>query len=358
LEASRQNKIADAQSFYTSMISVVYVMVLTGIISPHLSIKVLEEEGLLWVSLLTLGFMVARSTASLIHAPLYRKYSARLIGGLGLSMLITSYYLYSILPPLYYPVLQMLTGFSSGLFWPLMQSLLAHGLSPSWRSRGFSLYFIVGAIASYAGYQIGSLIYVFLGPQYIFVTAYISGLAYLALFLRIAPRQKLNVKVSRYSLELRTGFRELGGLVPLTILVGGVNGLLKDYLIAYTKLITGYSEPVIRNMWSIAGYIGLALSYLASYIQEKMHMEKQVLVTGTSMLLLLLLLLPLRNPYTVFTIIALAITGSRMLRPVIRGIATNRTREPETAIAIINSLSNVSAALTPFVLALLSSIVI
>jgi len=42
-------------------------------------------------------------------------------------------------------------------------------------------------------------------------------------------------------------------LVPLFFIVGEVNGLLKDYLFAYVKLITGYDEPILRTFWSIVG---------------------------------------------------------------------------------------------------------
>ncbi|OYT40207.1 MAG: MFS transporter [Desulfurococcales archaeon ex4484_58] len=350
-------KIIDKRSFYTSMISVVYVMVLSGIVTPHISLSVLEEAGLFWVSLLTLGFMIARSTASLIHAPLYQRYSARIVGGIGLGLLITSYYLYSIVSPIYYPLLQLITGFSSGLFWPLMQSLLAHGLNPNWRSRGFSIYFMVGAIAGYMGYQLGSLIYVYLGPENLYVVAYIAGYLYLAIYLLISPSSRLAVKSrGKIKYSLLRGFREVSSLLPLIIFLGGVNGLLKDYLIAYVKLLTGYDEPTIRHFWSIAGYIGLVIGYIASHIQEKYHMDRQVLVFGSLMISSIILLPFITSPYIVFLIIAFVMVGTRILRPIIRGIASNKTRHPETGIAIVNSLSNISAGLSPLIIAMLSSI--
>ncbi len=336
------------------MVSVVYVMVLTGIVTPHISLEVLEKHGLLWVSLLTLGFMLARSFASLIHAPLYQKYSARTTGGLGLGLLITSYYLYSIVPPLYYPALQLLTGFSSGLFWPLMQSLLARGLKPQWRSRGFSIYFLLGAIAGYAGYQLGSLIYVTLGPDKLYVIGYTAGYLYLLIYILISPSERLIVK-RKAGGTLTQGLRDLKTLIPLIMLVGGVNGLLKDYLFAYVKFITGYDEPMVRNLWSIAGYTGLLMGYIASHIQEKYGREREVLLAGTFMIVTPILLPLTNNPYIVVLVIALTITGSRILRPVIRGIASNKTSEPETAIAIVNSLSNISAAITPPIIALLTA---
>ena len=351
--------VVDRRSFYTSMVSVVYVMVLQGIISPHVSIAVLEEIGLFWVSLLTLGFMIARSTAAFIHAPLYQRYSARIVGLLGLALLITSYYLYSVTPPITYPLIQLMTGFASGLFWPLMQSLLANGLNPSWRSRGFSIYFILGAVSGYVGYQLGSLIYVLLGPQHLYIIGYTAGLFYLIIYYLMSPTTRTTMeRKGRDHMwsQITKGVHEVKPLLPLIILVGGVNGLLKDYLLAYTKQVTGYDEPTIRNIWSIAGYMGLLLGYIGSYLQEKHKLEKQVLAISTGMLLTLAILPFTHQPLIVFTIISLVIAGSRILRPVIRGLASNMTSRPEVGIAVVNGVSNISAALTPLAIAALTTI--
>lgn len=347
-------KIVDPRSFYTSMLSVIIVMILSGIVTPHISLEVFEEHGIFWVSLLTLGFMTARSLASLIHAPLYQKFSAKIIGSIGLGLLMTSYYLYSIIPSIYYPFLQIITGFSSGLFWPLMQSLLAHGLNPNWRSRGFSIYFLVGTIAGYLGYQLGSIIYVVLGPDYLYVIGYTFGLAYLVIYVLLSPGKRLisrNIgRKKKYSLI--HGIRDLKSIIPLIIILGGVNGLLKDYLLAYVKMITGFEEPVVRNIWSLAGYIGLVGGYIASHIQERYGRDRLVLLIGYIMILSPILLIIVSNPYLVILILAVTITGTRILRPVIRGIASNRAKEPEIAIAIVNGFSNISASVIPVIIAL------
>ncbi len=348
------NRIVDHRGFYTSMVSVVYVMVLTGIVSPHISIEALGEAGLFWVSLLTLGFMTARSIASLLHASLYIRYSARFVGSIGLALLFTSYYLYSIVSPIYYPLIQLLTGFASGLFWPMMQSLLAISVSREWRSRGFSIYFMAGAIAGYFGYQAGSLIYSFLGPDYIYIVSYVLGIIYLLIYIVVSPGYRIVFeKKDSHGLELfKKGFSRLGYIVPLTIYVGGVNGLLKDYLIAYVKSITGYDEPHVRFLWSIAGYSGLVIGYIASYLQERRGYGREVVLLGTLLLSTVFFIPFTSDPLLLITIIASIMVGARILRPVIRGIASNKAGEPEIGVAIVNSLSNISAGLTPFIVGL------
>ncbi|MET1160469.1 MAG: MFS transporter [Thermoprotei archaeon] len=355
---TRTGIVVDKQAFYTSVVSVVYVMIVSGIVNPHISIEVYYEKGLLWVALLTLGFMLARSLASLVHAPLYQKYTARVVGSIGLFLLITSFFLYSIVKPLYYPLVQIVTGFSAGIFWPLMQSLLAYGIAPNWRSRGFSLYFILGSIAGYAGYQLGSLIYVLLGPEFLYIVGYASGYVYLLLYIAIAPAKqpgKPRGEVLSLKDVLKTS-RKLTDIIPLIILVGGINGLLKDYLLAYTVHVTGYSEPTIRNIWSIAGYVGLLLSYLAAHVMEKHSREREILLLGTLMCLSPILLAIITESLVVILAVALAIAGTRILRPILRGIASNRVEQPETSIAVVNSFSNISASLIPLLVALVTSV--
>ncbi|ABN70679.1 major facilitator superfamily MFS_1 [Staphylothermus marinus F1] len=351
--------IVDGRSFYTAVLSVVVVMIVSGIVSPHISIKVLEANGLLWVSLLTLGFMSARAFSSILHAELYELLSARVTGSIGLGFILLSYILYSISPPILYPAIKLLEGFSAGLFWPLMQTLLVVGVDKNWRSRWLSIYFLVGNISGYAGYQIGSLIIQFWGSDKILYTGIIIGLIYLLLYIIISPSTRYSVekrgKISFKTILWET--RRIPALIPLVFLVGGVNGLLKDYLFAYAKVLTGYSEAVLRNYWSIAGYIGLTLSILFSHMLEAQGHTKTVLVISITAILSVIILPITTNPVIVFTIITLCIIGTRTLRPILRGLASNKTSKPEIGIALINSLANISAGITPFLIALVSIII-
>ncbi len=352
-------RVVDSRSFYSAMTSVVVVMVASGIVVPHIDLEVLRELGLFWVSSLTLGFMLARSYSSLLHARLYGSLTPKLTGVLALGLLIVCYVLYTVLPPITYPLISVLDGFSSGLFWPLMQSLLVHGVDRRWRSRALSIYFLVGNLARYAGYQIGSVIYVYLGPGRIVYSGILVLISHLALYSVMSPGHVVvQVKKTGY------GFREIVGeiryvrsLVPLFFIVGGVNGLLKDYLFAYVKLITGYDEPTLRTFWSIVGYVGLGLSVLTSHLHEALGKTRLVLMTSTVFTLSVTSLAFVRNPILVCTALSLTIIGVRTLRPMLRGVASNLTRRPEAGIALANSLSNMAAGLMPFVVGLVGLVV-
>ena len=173
------------------MSSVVTVMIASGIVIPHIDLEVLRELGLFWVSALTLGFMLARAYSSLLHARLYGSLTPKLTGVLALGLLIVCYVLYTALPPNIYPLISVLDGFSSGLFWPLMQSLLVHGVDGRWRSRALSIYFLVGNLARYVGYQIGSVIYVYLGSGCIVYSGILVLCSYLCLlYTSPSPRDR------------------------------------------------------------------------------------------------------------------------------------------------------------------------
>lgn len=348
--------IVDRRCFYTSMFSVVIVMVSQGIVVPHINLRVLDELGLFYVSLLTLGFMSARSLSSLLHAMLYELYSARITGFMGLTLLILCYILYVVSPVNLYPLIRVLEGFASGLFWPLMQTLISSGVSMSWRSRVLSIYFLLGNIAGYLGYIIGGLIYVFIGSSMIIYMGLLILSIYIIVYVMISPNKKLFMKHSPGIIlgDMLREIRNLGKLLPLILLVGGVNGLLKDYVFAYVKIATGYDEPTLRNYWSIIGYIGLLLSILFSHIYEALHHGKRVLLSSTIMTLLILTLLFTNNPFIVLASLSLTIVGVRTLIPLLRGIASNRLGKPEYGIALVNSLSNISAGIAPFIIASLT----
>ncbi len=348
--------IVDWRGFISGFLSVVVVMVAQGIVAPHINLRVLEDLGLLWVSLLTLGFMLARSLSSLIHALFYEVLSARITGFIGLVLLIICYVSYTSLPSITYPLIRVLEGFASGLFWPLMQTLVAKSVVEGWRSRMLSIYFLIGNVSGYLGYLAGAAIYVFMGPGRIVYMGLLILIVYVFIYLVASPTEKFMViKGSKPGLgDVLDQSSRIRELIPLIILVGGVNGLMKDYLFAYVKTVTNYSEPVLRSYWSIIGYVGLILSIIFSHIYEAMHREKPVLIISTLLTLQVITLLFTNNPLAILLSLSLVVVGTRTLRPLLRGVAATRTSRPEYGIALVNSLSNIFAGLTPFIVALAS----
>ena len=350
--------VKDWRAFTASMVSVVALMIIVGIVSPHVSIKVLENEGLFWVSLLTLAYMVARAAASITHAALYRSLSARALGTAGLAAIVGSYALYAVSPTSTYPAIKLVEGFAAGLFWPLMQTLIVDSVDPGWRSRWMSIYFMAGAVAGYAGYAVGSLIYSVLGPSLIVWVGVAAGAVFTAAYAVIAPGRGVTAERAS-SPRFKEVFADLGRVwpyVPIILLVGGVNGLMKDYLFAYTKEVTGMDEPTLRNYWSAIGYVGLALSYALAHVQEVMGRTRAVLAVSTALVGSSALMLVVRDPATVFAVLTATTVGLRVIRPVLRGVVSNAASRPEHGIALVNAFSNIAAGAAPVIVAAAASL--
>ncbi len=356
-----KESIRDLRGFTASMLSVAVLMIAIGFVSPHISLVALKYTGLIGVSLLTLGFFLARSFSSLIHSTLMIRYSVRFIGSLSILIIALTYLLYILLPPLTYPVVKVLEGFVSGLYWPLVQSLIVDSVAPGWRSRWLSIYFILGSISGYLGVQLGSLIISCLGPGYLVPLGLFIVAAYSLVFILLAPKTTPfrpgdpAAKPSLVEAFLEAG--RISWLIPILLLMGGVNGLLRDYLFSLAKITTGYSEALLRYYWSLAGYTGLALSLVFSYLSEGRGYSRIVFLTGT-LFTSSIILLPIAtsSPALYFAMIASIIIGVRILRPIVRGYASRMTSRPEHGIALVNSIANISAGITPVIIALIQSI--
>jgi len=351
--------VVDRRALATSMASVVSLMVIVNVVAPHLSIRVLESEGLFWVSLLTLAYMAARATASITHAALYRVLSTRGLGTASLATIVGSYTLYAVSPPATYPAIKLVEGFAAGIFWPLMQTLIVDSVDPRWRSRWMSVYFIAGAVAGYSGYMVGSALYTYLGPARMIWAGVVAGAMFTVFFAVIAPGKAITVK-GKASSGFKAVFTDLGRVwhyIPIILLVGGVNGLMKDYLFAYTKQITGMDEPTLRNYWSLAGYAGLALSYVLAHVQEVMGKTRVVLAISTALVASASLMAVASDPAAVFAVLTATTVGLRVIRPILRGVVANAASRPEHGIALVNAFSNIAAGTAPVIVALASALI-
>ena len=96
---------------------------------------------------------------------------------------------------------------------------------------------------------------------------------------------------------------------------------------------------------------------MISHLHEALGKTRLVLITSTVFTLSVTALAFVRKLILVCTALSLTIIGTRTLRPMLRGMASNLTRRPETGIALVNSLSNMAAELMPFAVGLVSLVV-
>ncbi len=339
-----------------ALIAVVYVMIVNSIVYPHITFETYAFLNIVYVSLLTTGFMLARSVGSLLFIPLTTRTRLYIYMPLILFIqaMIIVFYMES--PVDYYVYIKLLEGLTAGLFWPLIQAITASSLPIDWRNRGISLYFIVGNIAGYLGVYLGGIIYTYYGAT----TIYYTGITLLLLFTVFTTIYFYKYR-DQITYTTKTGKRQglknylrtmssIKTLLILAVIVGGLNGLLKDYLIAHVYRSIGGAEYTARTYWTSSGYIGLLLSYILSYTVDKTK-NTMILFYSTYMIPLSLIIISLgTNPLYLVTGIALAIAGTRIVRPIIRGVASTKASVGES-IALINSFSNIGAAIIPLAIA-------
>lgn len=341
----------------TAIYVVVMGMIVSGLIRPLIVFHVLEEEGLFYVALLTTGFMVSRGVSSLYTGLMLKSYGYRFTGAIALTLWCSSITFYACLHPQLYPLIRVLEGFSAGLLWPLMQSLVSISVPREYRSRAMSLYFIAGSIAYNAGIWVGGYIEELHGSSILFLLTLAILSTTIVLYTIISPATGSRQPVVKVKKTYARVFSELASIAPLVIVVGGLTGLSLDYVMAYAKNVSGYPSLVARILWSYTGYVALIISYTVSHILDKYPSKTIPYAVGYTAILSLASLSLKLPPELVYGLTILPRISSSVFMPVIRGFITKTSSDPEIAITLVNFLSNISAAFTPLLVVSLDTIV-
>lgn len=345
------------RGYLTAIYVVVMGMIASGLIRPLIVFHLLEEQGLLYVALLTTGFMISRGVSSLYTGLMLKSYGYRFTGSIALTLWCFSVTLYARVPPQLYPFIRVLEGFSAGLLWPLMQSLVSISVPREYRSRAMSLYFIAGSIAYNAGIWVGGYIEEVYGSSLLFLIALIILFATIILYTIISPIAGGKQPIVKVKKTYARVFSELASIAPLVIVVGGLTGLSLDYVMAYAKDVSGYPSLVARILWSYTGYVALIISYTVSHILDKYPSKTIPYAVGYTTVLSLASLSLKLPPELVYGLTILPRISSSVFKPVIRGFITKTSSDPEIATTAVNFLSNISAAFTPLIVVSLDTVV-
>ncbi len=334
-------------------------MIVVGFIRPYIVFHTLEEQGIVFVACLTAGFMFARALTSLYTGLFIKSRGYCFTGTIGLVLWTSVLYLYLITPSNLYPLIRVVEGFSAGMLWPTMQALVVHSIPSSWKTRGLSIYFIVGNVSYNFGVWFGGLVKAWAGVYGLFYSSIVL-VTVLILVYSLATKG-LYVNSSLYSnVDLglyRDVFKKTVDLLPIAIVVGGIAGLSLDYLLAYAKELSGFSYETARLFWSYAGYLGLALSLLVSYVADKYGgVGISYSVAYIVSISLLAISTPL-NPILLYTLLSIPVMGTRVFRPVIRGVAIERVGDRELGITYTNTLMNLGAGIAPLIVVTINQLV-
>lgn len=350
-------KVLSNKGYMTAIYIVIMGMTVLGFIRPLVVFSVLRSQGLLHVSLLTVGFMLSRGISSLYTSLMIKRYGYRVSGFIALTLWCTSIITYLYTPTHIYPLVRVLEGFSAGLLWPLMQSLVSISIPREYSSRAISLYFIAGSLSYNIGVWIGGFIEKYWGKELLYLTALIMlttmMISYSVTSLNYNVSTEWYIRERKVKTPVSRVLSEIANIIPLIIIVGGLSGLSIDYILAYVKSVSEHSDFTVRTLWSYTGYIALIVGYILSHILDK-YPSKIIPYTISYITVLSLALLSLRLPLElIYLLTILPRMCSFTFKPIIRGFTVKISSDPVIVVALVNSLSNVSAALTPLIIVLI-----
>lgn len=323
--------------------------------------------GIIAVSLLTTGFLVARSLASPL-AGLVGDRSARARETLMRATLLfaglTLLAMYLTPTPLALLALMSLWGFLSGLIWPTLQ----YAVSRVGGTTQLGVYFALGGLGMSLGYLLYGTLEVSdeeaIGASSLLLLA--SGLLSLSLYRNtascLAPPGNEGHGVtsgkSRGSPGWIGGIR--GALTPLALwvlasalLMGAARGLLGEFLYVYLSQVHGVGKQMLGGVLSASQLASVAASLVAGILAERLGLSRVLaLVLASNGLALIALSLHSPGLTLLSTSLILAHFAVSASLPLTRTVAVSG--DPAyagTIIGLSNTLSNVGGALAPLVAA-------
>jgi len=343
------------RNFIIALLIGIFGMIVYGFIRPYIVFRSFEVYGLLAVASLTAGFMLARAFSSLYSGLLISSRGYGFTGSCGLFLLAIAYYVYTMVPVNVYPIVRVLEGFASGLLWPSIQALVVSSVPSNWRARGLSIYFVLGSVAYYFSVWIASPLRHIIGYNGLFTASIliIIGMAIVYGIIMWKVKPSYSIGKTEFSIYYKL-FRKTIDLIPIAIVMGGVGGLSLDYLLAYARGISGFNRDLARLYWSYAGYLGLILSLLFSYLADRYGGEKINYGIAYIVSISLIAIAIPTNPLVLYSLLSLPMIGNRIFRPVIRSTMVSRTSEKELAVTYTNMLTNIGAAIVTLSIALIN----
>ena len=343
------------RNFIIALLIGIFGMIVYGFIRPYIVFRSFEEYGLLAVASLTAGFMLARAFSSLYSGLLISSKGYGFTGSYGLFLLAIAYYVYTVVPVNVYPIVRILEGFASGLLWPSIQALVVSSVPSNWRARGLSIYFVLGSVAYYFSVWIASPLRHVIGYNGLFTASIliIIGMAIVYGIIMWKVKPSYSIGKTEFYIYYKL-FRKTIDLVPIAIVMGGVGGLSLDYLLAYARGISDFSRDLARLYWSYAGYLGLALSLIFSYMADKYGGEKINYGIAYIVFVSLMVISMPSNPLLLYSLLSLPMIGNRVFKPVIRSTMASRVDKKELAITYTNMLTNIGAAVVTLSIAVIN----
>jgi len=302
------------------------------------------------LALLTVLFFVARSISSVLVGKLCEVYGRlNVVVFIAFSLFALVSLLFAFAGSIHLVlVLRFVQGLLSGFAWVTVQLLLGLSVPKEFRGRVFAIYFMLGSL----GFSLGNYLYSVLSSFSLLWICFVAFCMYCVcaiLSLLLPSRATITGIPSANVLRglssvlrvLRFGFPLFTLLFVVRLYFSIVGGEL-GYV--YLCEFTGLSMGVVARFLAIVSLISLAVSYGIAWLGDRfsdllaLYLCSLLLVAGS-------LLLAVSNVSLVFLGFLLLSSSLRSLTPLSRKFATTYFRSRGVAIGLVNSVTNLGAAL-------------
>ena len=313
------------------------------------------ESTALGVGLLTSAFFGARALSAIVSGRLCDKYISKVLYlsslSFALNALVVNFYPYA-QSLIHVVIIRLTQGLLNGIAWVPIQVVLGKSVPTSIRGRIYSIYFTLGSLGGMAGNAIYSLMVNEPLVKVIHVSSlFFSFSSLITLITAMLKRSSLHKDADiRTSLSSRKHVESVAvkvgliGLVPILIIVLGsslFNSVIRgDLIYIYMNEVVNLSKGVVAQYIAIAVLASLPMSYLLSWVSDKVS---DVASLRLSMIMAFLGALVLVTPHKELVLIGLLLTysGFSGIVPVARRVAISKFRLGGTALGIVNAVGNV-----------------
>jgi len=298
------------------------------------------KESFLLLAFFTIAFMLGRGLASILSGRIFDISSdkARKLTIISFISLSLTSLLYMIPDVNLYIFLRLLMGFFSGLSWPIVQSMLLSISEENVKSRNMNIYFISGSIGM-------TLAYVTIG----FVSGWVNiliGSFFFALTALIISTMRAEIHVPR------TSGKPTHEFIIFAVSLGFMQVILSSDILVGIIFLKGFNRTILVIILSVFSIASIALSPIISiiiaYISDIRKIEIGIVVSVIAYITALITLLLTIN--VVLIILSLIVIRACIMayRSVIT--ASAKSRGIGLKIGIINSVSNISVAVSSAIL--------
>ena len=304
------------------------------------------NTSMAYISVISASFIMTRSFSAVFGGLLLeKKKSIVYLGAIAMigNALIVNLYPYTS-TWVHVMEIKVMNGLLNGISWPIAQFVIAVSSPKEIRSRVTAVYFIFGNFAALLGnytYAItqdyGLRWQMFFASFFFLLTAFCMLTSYHILYKKIIPKKEEEPKKGKIQIDAKK-------IIILSSLISFLAAFtFGEITYVYVAETLALDKGTAATMIGLTGFMATLLAYIPSKYAD-LGKEKKIIIGISVMAGVSPLLAAVKNPFTVFMGILMAIFASQTFRPISRGILAS-VRRASVAIGGVNAVGNISTTI-------------